>query len=72
MHYISGLSQSPDTAELLRTVMHARGLSTDVPPVDETACLYCYLTRPREYRASLERARELEDMFEQEQRAFQR
>ena len=72
VYYITGLSKAPDTADLLRTAMEDRGLSTVVPPVDEKRCLYCYLTNRGQYRASLEHARELEALFAQQHTASQR
>ena len=69
VYYITGLSKSPETANLLRSSLEERGLSTVVPPVDEKRCLYCYLTNRKQYRASLAHVRRLEELFAQEQKA---
>ena len=68
VYYILGLWQSPETAELLRNVMQHRGLSTEVPPVDEKLCLYCYLTNRKQRAAARQHVRELEELFVQQQR----
>lgn len=65
--YVMGLTQSPETAEVLRRAMQTRGLPTAVPPVDEKKCLYCYLTNRKQYRASLKHVEELEALFAQQQ-----
>ena len=67
VYYITGLLKSPETADALRQTMQDRGLPTAVPPVDEKNCLYCYLTNRRQYRSSLERVRELEELFAKQQ-----
>ncbi len=72
VYYILGLWQSPETAELLRNVMQERGLSTEVPPVDEKLCLYCYLTNGKLRRAARQHVRELEELFARQQHASQR
>ncbi len=72
VYYIIGLWESPKTAKLLRNVMQQRGLSTEVPPVDENLCLYCYLTNGKQRAAARQHVRELEEKFAQQQHASQR
>ncbi len=71
VYYILGLLESPETAELLRKVMQDSGLSTEVPPVDENQCLYCYLTNGKQRAAARQHVRELEDKFARQQQASQ-
>ena len=47
------------TAELLRELMVARGLSTDGHVVDPLACLDCYQTRPDQVRDAIVRDRRM-------------
>ena len=72
VYYIIGLWESPETAKLLRNVMQQRGLSTEIPPVDEKLCLYCYLTDGKQRAAARQHVRELEEKFARQQRASQR
>ena len=47
------------TAELLRELMAARGLSTEGHVVDPLVCLDCYQTRPDQVRDAIERDRRM-------------
>ncbi len=72
IYYILGLLKSPKTAELLRSAMRDRGLSTEVPPVDEKRCLYCYLTNRKQRADARQHIRKLEESFARQQRASKR
>ena len=47
------------TADLLRELMAARGLSTEGHVVDPLVCLDCYQTRPDQVRDAVERDRRM-------------
>ena len=47
------------TADLLRELMAARGLSTEGNVVDSLVCLDCYQTRPDQVRDAIERDRRM-------------
>jgi uncharacterized protein len=53
----------PQTASLLRTLMEARGLSTEGQAADGTECLDCLQTHGDQARAALERDRKMEAEF---------
>lgn len=53
----------PQTADLLRTLMRARGLSTDGQAADGTECLDCLQTHGDQASAALERDRRMEAEF---------
>jgi hypothetical protein len=55
--------QQPQTAELLQTMMRARGLSTEGQAADGTECLDCVQTHADQARAVLERDRRMEAEF---------
>ncbi len=66
VYYITRLSKSPETADLLRDVMRDRDLSTEVlAPDQKNLCLYCYLTNRQQYRATLQHIQKLEELFAQ-------
>jgi hypothetical protein len=53
----------PQTANLLRTLMEAHGLSTEGQAADGTECLDCLQTHGDQARAALERDRKMEAEF---------
>jgi ankyrin repeat protein len=53
----------PQTAELLKTLYRARGLSTDGQVADGTECLDCIQTHPDQAKAALERDVRMEAEF---------
>jgi hypothetical protein len=55
--------QQPQTAELLKSLMQARGLSTEGQVADGTECLDCIQTHGDQARAALERDRKMEAEF---------
>ena len=55
--------QQPQTAELLKRLMQARGLSTEGQVADGTECLDCIQTHSDQARAALERDRKMEEEF---------
>ncbi len=65
--------QQPQTAELLKEMMRARGLFTEGQAADGTECLDCIQTHADQARAALERDRRMEAEFaktEAERAAF--
>ena len=58
--------QQPQTAELLKKLMTARGLSTDGQMADGTECLDCIQTHPDQAKAALERDVRMEAEFAEE------
>ena len=66
--YKMGISQKPQVAKFLRSLMDVRGLSTEVLPPDmDKRCLYCYLTQYAQFEAAKKHAQELEERFAKEQ-----
>lgn len=59
--------QQPQTAELLKTLMTARGLSTEGHVTDGTECLDCLQTHADQARAALERDARMEKEFAEAQ-----
>jgi ankyrin repeat protein len=55
--------QQPQTAELLRKMMGARGLSTEGQAADGTECLDCIQTHADQARAALDRDKRMEAEF---------
>jgi ankyrin len=55
--------QQPQTADLLKKLMQARGLSTEGQVADGTECLDCIQTHGDQARAALERDRKMEAEF---------
>jgi hypothetical protein len=55
--------QQPQTAELLKKLMQARGLSTEGQTADGTECLDCIQTHSDQAHAALERDRKMEAEF---------
>lgn len=55
--------QQPQTAQLLTTLMRARGLSTDGQMADGTECLDCIQTHADQARAVIERDKQMEAEF---------
>jgi ankyrin repeat protein len=58
--------QQPQTAELLKRLMTARGLSTEGQVADGTECLDCIQTHPDQAKAALERDVRMEAEFAEE------
>ena len=68
VYYKMGISQQPQIARFLGSLMPVRGLSTDVLPPDmNERCLYCYLTQYPQFEAAKKHAAELEERFAKEQ-----
>ena len=68
VYYKMGIIQKPQIAKFLRSLMDARGLSTEVLPPDmNKRCLYCYLTQYAQFEAAKKHAQELEERFAKEQ-----
>lgn len=68
VYYKMGISQKPQIARFLSSLMEVRGLSTEVLPPDmDTRCLYCYLTQYAQFEAAKKHAEELEKRFAKEQ-----
>ena len=66
--YKMGISQKPQVAKFLGSLMKVRGLSTEVLPPDmDRRCLYCYLTQYAQFEAARKHAQELEERFAKEQ-----
>jgi ankyrin repeat protein len=64
VYYKMGISQKPQVARFLGSLMQVRGLSTEVLPPDmDKRCLYCYLTQYAQLEAARRRAEELEAEF---------
>ena len=61
--YTDFFKAQPQTATLLTKLMEARGLATDGHVVAPTACYDCYVTRPEQARAALERDERMEAEF---------
>jgi hypothetical protein len=59
--------QQPQTAGLLKTLMSARGLSTEGQSADGTECLDCIQTHADQARAALERDKRMEEAFAEAQ-----
>jgi hypothetical protein len=62
--------QQVHTAELLKKLMQARGLSTEGHDVDSNVCLDCLQTRSDQARAAVDRDRKMEAEFAAEQRSL--
>ena len=68
VYYKMGITQKPQVARFLGSLMEVRGLSTEVLPPDmDKRCLYCYLTQYAQFEAAKKHAEELEERFAKEQ-----
>ncbi len=67
--YTDFFKQQVHTAELLKKLMQARGLSTEGHDVDSNVCLDCLQTRSDQARAAVDRDRKMEAEFATEQRS---
>ena len=68
VYYKMGISQKPQVARFLGSLMAVRGLPTEVLPPDmDTRCLYCYLTQYAQFEAAKKHAQELEERFAAQQ-----
>ncbi len=63
LSYGDVFKQQPQTAELLKKMMTARGLSTEGQVADGTECLDCTQTHPDQAKAALERDVRMEAEF---------
>ena len=68
VYYKMGISQKPQVARFLGSLMAVRGLPSEVLPPDmDTRCLYCYLTQYAQFEAAKKHAQELEERFAAQQ-----
>lgn len=61
--YTDFYKAQPQTAALLQRLMEARGMTTDEHRVPPTACYDCYVTRPEQAQAALDRDERMEAEF---------